>query len=269
MSNYPNKFRIPADRIPRAWSQGPYDCCVMASFVKVLEVLYEIELSVAYAYGRHSNPNFKSFKHGGGGDYDYTANSLLTRGSVPSEMYTKMNEIPNIIFDIENHPDLAALDKEAEKTRIKSFDKIVGNGYFKENVKKYLYEYGMPLVGNMTGKHHCTVIVGWDEDGFEFCDHDGRVDPKTERCWVYGGGKFNEAYYLEGYAEEKKGDDNMLETKFADVSEDRWSYEAIMSVASKGIMVGTSTSTFEPTKPLTREEAATIIHRLLEKGGVK
>ena len=77
MSNYPEKFRIPNDRIPKPWSQGTYDCCVMASFVKVLEVLYETKLSKGYAYGRHSNPNFKGFKSGGGGDYDYIANCLL------------------------------------------------------------------------------------------------------------------------------------------------------------------------------------------------
>ena len=76
MSNYPEKFRIPNDQIPKAWSQGVYDCCVMTSFVKVLEVINYVKtgkytmLSKGYAYGRHSNPNFKNFKHGGGGDYD-------------------------------------------------------------------------------------------------------------------------------------------------------------------------------------------------------
>lgn len=262
MSNLPEKFTIPKDRIPRPWSQGCYDCCVMASVVKVLEVINYLKtgkyipLSKGYAYGRHSNPNFKNFKNGGGGDYDYTMNSILQRGSVPEEMYPMMNEIPNIIFDVENAPNLAELDKEAEKTKIKSFTKIEGNGYFKQNVKKYLYEKQMPLVGNMTGQHHCTVIVGWDEDGFLFHDHNGSDK-------VYGGGKFNTAYYLDG------GEvDEMPEIKFNDVSENRWSYEAIKYVAEQGIMKGTSANIFEPAKALTREEAAMLIYRILNKGGV-
>ena len=208
MSKFPDKFRIPNDRIPKAWSQGPYDCCATASVTKVLEVNNYVNtgtytmLSKGYTYGRHSSPNLKSFKHGGGVDYDYTMKSILERGSVPEEMYPHMNEIPNIIFDVEGAENLAALDKEAEKTKAKEVIKIPGDGFFKDNVKKYLMEKQMPLVGNVVGWPHCTVIVGWDVDGFEFCDHDGRVDEETGRSWVYGGGKFNTAYYIDGGIEE-------------------------------------------------------------------
>lgn len=278
MSEYPEKFRIPNDKIPRPWSQGCYDCCVMASVVKVLEVINYVKtgkyisLSKGYAYGRHSNPNFKNFKYGGGGDFDYTMNSILQRGSVPEEMYPKMNEIPNIIEDVENVPNLAELDKEAEKTKIKSFTKIPGDGYFKENVKKYLYEKQMPLVGNMTGKSHCTVIVGWNEKGFEFCDHDGRVDVETGRSWIYGGGKFNTAYYLDGGIEDYKEEDHMSNNKngvenkkmpFIDVTENDWHYKYIEKLYNEQIMQGVSSDKFAPDKTLTRAEMAAILCRAL------
>ena len=220
-TNLPDKFRIPADRIPKAWSQGPYDCCVMASFVKVLEVINYVKtgeytmLSKGYAYGRHSNPNFKSFKSGGGGDFDYTMKSILERGSVPEEMYPHMNEIPNIMFDVESAPNLAELDEIAEKTKAENTIKIPGNAFFKDVVKKYLYENWIPLPGNMAGQHHSTVIVGWDEDGFEFCDHDGRVDEETGRSYVYGGGKFNEACYIDGGIEDKE--ENDMKDKFMNI----------------------------------------------------
>ena len=208
MSNYPEKFRIPADRIPKAWSQGLYKCCGMASVVKVLEVINSVKkgeykmLSKGYAYGRHSNPVYKSFKSDVGIDYDYTMKSILERGTVYEEDYPGMNELPDIMDDVSNLPNIEGLDAVAENTRAKAVIKIPGDAYFKENVKKYLYEKQMPLVGNMTGKLHCTVIVGWDENGFEFCEHDGRVDEKTGRSWVYGGGKFNFAYYIDGGIED-------------------------------------------------------------------
>lgn len=192
MSNLPEKFTIPKDRIPKPWSQGVYGCCVAASITKVLEVINYVKtgtytmLSKGYVYGKHNHPNKKQ----GGMDYAYAMESLLKHGTVPEEMFPKMNEMPGIRDDVANHPDIKELDKEAEKTRIKSYTKIRGDIHFYDNVKKFLYEHQMPLVGNMVGKRHCTVIVGWDGDKLLYHDHDGR-DTLTR-------GKFNEAYYLDG-----------------------------------------------------------------------
>ena len=51
---------------------------------------------------------------------------------------------------------------------------------------------------------------------------------------------------------------------FTDVPEDRWSYKYIKNMYFNGIMNGTSETTFEPEKPLTREEAATMFYRLMK-----
>ena len=248
----PDKFTIPKERIPKPWSQGAYSCCVAASITKVLEVINYLKngeyimFSKGYTYGRHSRPD----KTQGGMDYNYTIPSLLERGTVPEELCPILDELPNIIYKVESLPNISDLDKEAEKTKIVGYKKIVGNLQFYENVKKCLYEKQMPLVGNMVGKRHCTVIVGWDGDSLLFQDHNG--SDKLVK------GRFNEAYYLDGGID-------MAEINFKDVSENRWSYDAIKYVAEKGIMKGTHENTFEPAKPLTREEAATILYRILNK----
>ena len=248
----PDKFTIPKERIPKPWSQGVYRCCVAASITKVLEVINYVKtgtytmMSKGYVYGRHSRPD----KAQGGMGYDYAMESLLKHGTVPEEMFPYMNEIPDIIEDIMEHPNILQLDKEAEKTKIVSFEKIVGNIYFYENVKKCLYEKQMPLVGNMVGKRHCTVIVGWDGDKLLYQDHKG-----TDILYK---GRFNEAYYLDGGVD-------MTEMDFKDVKPTDWYYESVKFAYDNGYMKGTSSDTFEPDKPMTRAEVATLIHRILKE----
>jgi hypothetical protein len=53
--------------------------------------------------------------------------------------------------------------------------------------------------------------------------------------------------------------------EFKDVSTSDWFYQYVKNVYDKGIMTGTSDDTFEPNRPVTRAELATVISRLLEK----
>lgn len=244
----PKTYTIPTNRLPKPWSQSVYDCCVAASVTKVLEVINFVKtgkytmLSKGYVYGRHSRTD----KTQGGMYYDYTIPRLLERGTVPEEMCPIMDELPSIREKLEKLPNISELDKEAEKTKIRGFTKIIGNGQFKNNVKTCLYENNMPLVGNMVGKRHCAVIVGWDEKGFLYLDHNGRDNLKR--------GAFNEAYYLDGG----------INMEFKDVKDTDWFYENVRNLYDNGIMKGTSDDTFEPNRPVTRAELATVLCRLLE-----
>ena len=246
--NLPEKFIIPEDRIPKPWSQGPYGCCVAASITKVLEVINYLKtgkytmFSKGYTYGKHNRPDKKQ----GGMDYTYVMESLTRYGTVPEEMFPLMNEMPDVMSDVSNHPNIKELDKEAEKTKIKSFTKIKGDIHFRENVKKCLYEYQMPLVGNMVGKRHCTVIIGWDGDKFLYHEHRGKND-------IFKG-KFNEAYYLEGDVQMKS---------FKDVSNDRWSKKYIDKIVEEKIMNGISKDEFNPEGNVTREQLAAVLCRAL------
>lgn len=245
----PDKYTIPKERIPKAWSQGVYNCCVAASITKVLEVINYLKtgkyvmFSKGYVYGKHSRPD----KTQGGMGYTYAMEMLLKYGTVPEEMYSEMDEIPNIIDKVNSRSEL---DKEAEKTKIKSYTRIKGDIHFYENVKRYLYEYNMPLVGNMVGKRHCTVIVGWDGDNLLYHDHKG-----SDRLTV---GRFNEAYYLDG---DIKGGKTM---PFTDVHKDDWFYDDVECAYNDGIIQGITDTTFEPNKPLTRAEFCALYRRIKE-----
>lgn len=247
----PDKYIIPEDRIPRPWAQSLYDCCVAASITKVLEVINYVKtgkytmLSKGYMYGRNNSPD----KNKGGMFYEYTIPKLLERGTVPESMCSIMDEMPDIVRKLEALPNIKELDKEAEKYKIVGYTKIIGDSEFDNNIKQCLYEHQMPLVGEMVGKSHCAVIIGWDGDKFLYHDHRGTND-------IYRG-RFNMAFYLDG------GVENML--KFNDVKENDWYYEYVMRVCRLGLMNGVSDNAFAPDKPLTRAEFATVIYRLLDE----
>ncbi|WP_352420722.1 S8 family serine peptidase [Proteiniborus sp.] len=57
--------------------------------------------------------------------------------------------------------------------------------------------------------------------------------------------------------------------KFPDVKKDRWSAADIDLVSNLGIMQGLPDGTFAPAKPVTREELATVIARLIREGYIK
>ncbi len=62
-----------------------------------------------------------------------------------------------------------------------------------------------------------------------------------------------------------------LNNPFVDIKEGSYSYQAILRCFERGLMVGTSENHFSPKDPVTREQAAVIIDRLIsyldEKGG--
>lgn len=190
----PKKFMIPQDRIPKAWSQVPYDCCVAASITKILEVIEYVKtgkytmLSKGYMYGRNNDPSKKRT----GMDYSYVLRKIMERGTVPEEMCPIMDEYPEIRTRLEALPNIKELDKEAEKTKINGWYKMPGTAKFNETLKGYLYDYQMPMLGDVVGKSHSVVVVGWDEDGFIYQEHDHKGVLKT--------GDLNEAYYISGYS---------------------------------------------------------------------
>lgn len=58
----------------------------------------------------------------------------------------------------------------------------------------------------------------------------------------------------------------MEETKmqrFKDLSESHWAYEAIESLAEKGIVNGYEDGTFRPDKPITRAEVVTLLNKVI------
>ncbi len=252
MSKLPERFIIPKDRIPRAWSQGAWNCCVSASITKCIEVDVfaktgrYINMSVGYTYAKHSRPD----KTQGGMDYDYAMKSLMSHGTVPEEMFPIIDEIPDIMDKLNAHPDRDKINKEAEKTKIKNCIEFPGNIYFYDRVKEFLYEKQMPLFGNMVGRRHCTVIVGWDGDKLLYHDHKGS-DRLTK-------GRFNHAYYIETGIEEEKD----MAKEFKDVKADHWAKKYVDKVVEEGDMKGVSEDEFDIDGNVTRGQLAAVICRL-------
>ena len=54
-------------------------------------------------------------------------------------------------------------------------------------------------------------------------------------------------------------------TKYSDVSADRNTYKAIQTVTEAGLMKGFNDGTFRPEDPVTREQLAVVLERLLKK----
>ncbi|SMB97925.1 S-layer homology domain-containing protein [Thermanaeromonas toyohensis ToBE] len=55
---------------------------------------------------------------------------------------------------------------------------------------------------------------------------------------------------------------------YKDVTPDRWSRVSIEAVSKAGLMSGYPDGTFQPEKPLTREEMASILHRWMFRNGL-
>ena len=253
MSNYPEKYMIPEDRIPKQWSQGPYGCCVAASITKVLEVINYIKtgtytmMSKGYVYAKHNPPEKSEF-----GMYsDYAIEKLLEYGSVPEEMFPIMDEPPYILKKLNALPNVEELNEFAKRYKIKSYSYIRGDIYKTENIKKFLYEHNMPLVGEYKQPRnlHSVCIVGWDGDKFIVQGHDNGSLYKT---------KISYAWYLDGGIEDKE--ENM---EFTDVKDDRWSKKYIEKVSEEGLMKGISDKEFAPEQPVTREQLAAVLCRTL------
>ena len=58
-----------------------------------------------------------------------------------------------------------------------------------------------------------------------------------------------------------------LGTRFIDVAPGRWSHDAILKVVDEGLMTGYPDGAFLPARPVTREELASVVARLLQKLG--
>ena len=196
MNKLPEKFTIPEERIPKPFNHGVYNDCVAITLTKILEVINYIKtqqyryLSKGYMYGRNNRPDKKQ----GGMDYTYTLNMLLCRGSVPLELCPIRDEMPVIREKLEKLTNISELDQVAQDYKIVSWEKIEGNIYKFENIKKYLYEKKMPLAGNKRGSiQHCVVIVGWDKDKIIYQDHD-----KDGKLRTISHNSINSAYYIDG-----------------------------------------------------------------------
>lgn len=198
----PEKFIIPAGRIPQPFNQGLVGSCTAVTLTKILEVINYIKtgeytsLSKGYMYARNNDPAKKQ----PGMNAERALNILKERGSVPAELCKDYGEIPEIIQTINSRADIAILDRIAEQYTIEDWELIPGNAKKFEKIKEYLYKYQMPLAGHMSkykGEPHTAVICGWDGNNIVWQNHDASGELKTIEQ-----SRFTYAYYVDGGIEE-------------------------------------------------------------------
>ena len=258
----PTKYVIPEDRRPMVRDQGNVGACVAFSLAEILEVFNYIEtsrkeqFSAGFIYGRHRDKDSKTV-----GMRVINALDHLTKiGSTKTSVFDELYEQPEAYEIIQSKA--SELDKYAEPYRIKGYASLINadKSLQDKKIKTALFTTNYPVVAvsnKYFGEKHCIILIGWDDekDSYVFQNSWGKD---------YGDGgissipknKINECYLLS---------DEVFELNFNDVSKNDWFYDGVKQVVLDGIMNGTSDTTFEPNRPITRAEFAVAIDRLCKR----
>lgn len=255
---FPVKYEIPHENTGALKDQGNVGACVAEVVTQIAQELWKRELgedeefSEGYAYGTLRQPNATH--------YGLYGNQAMQKwkefGVVPKKYFDMLIEMPDLKKVITDFPELA---------EIASKYKISGYVAFKQGIKAEreraikdaLMKYNYGLVGishEYYGGSHCIQVVGWDDEKGTY---------RIKNSW---GADYGDNGYADLPKEEL--DDCFLplleeiELPFKDVSKDDWYYKYVKHAYFSGLMKGTSEDTFEPNKPLTRAEAATLIYNL-------
>ena len=159
-------------------------------------------------------------------------------------------------------------------------NKIVANFVFinnKKELQNFMLKYKLPVMITAEGKkfsafcgdgYHAVACYGWISQKDYIAKNGNRAEYKDimyTNSWgtggIFGDGrgfiKFEDLSEIWGIIP-------MEQKKFSDI-EGRWSEKAIKYCAEKGYVNGYADGTFQPTKPITREELAQILYNLDNK----
>ena len=146
-------------------------------------------------------------------------------------------------------------DSIAKKYGISGFVKLNKENDVKDALTKNLHGL-LAISHDYFGESHCVELTGWNDktDSYKF-----------KNSW-------GTDYRDNGYGEIPKKEINQIylpilndiKLPFEDVSEEDWFFKYIKHVYFNGYMKGTSDTKFEPDKPLTRAEFATVLYRILK-----
>lgn len=244
--------------LPKVKNQGSVNSCCACAAAEILEVLNgrefdsHTEFSEGYIYGRCRSESGKYE-----GMYpDLLVEELRKKGSVPTTIFNKSFEMPEMQEILKTHKSIAKLDGIAEKYRIKGYVAFLGKKY--NEMKEALYVHDVPLLAisrSYFGGSHAVIIIGYTKKGFiiqnswgEKWGNKGRREIPFEAI--------DYAYLLI---------DEVFNLNFKDVKETDWFYKAVKEALFGGLMKGRSEDTFDPSAPCTRAELAQFGVNLLKK----
>ena len=248
---YPSSYMIPEENMGTQKDQGHVGACVAETVAQIAEEWWKRQLgkqeehSEGFIYGglRYSNSN------GWGMALSRTMEKWMEFGTVPKSLFDILIEMPEMKEMLSDREDLFEI---AKRYRLSGFVKLSGKDRDLQ-VKDALMKYQYGLVSG--GGGHCMQLVGWDDEKDQYICRDS-----------YGYAKDG------GYGYNRKTKENITEIylplfeeiklPFTDVDENAWYYKNVKNLYFAGLMKGTSDTTFEPNKTLTRAEGAALIDRL-------
>lgn len=254
-TEFPEEYEIPRDNTGTLKDQIVNDC-VAKVISQIAENWYSkqtdenTEMSDGFIYGA-----LRKDTSVGEGMLVSAAMDLWTSiGTLPKKYFNVIKEMPEIKKIVAKFPEFYEM---ASKYKLKGY---VTFNYGQEKkdlaIKDALtkYKYGLLAVSNDYFRDaHCIQLTGWN-------DKTGKY--KFKNSW-------GESYGDKGYSEIPKDEVNKvylplfedIKLPFTDVPEDVWYFDDVKKVYFSGFMKGTSETTFEPDRPLTRAEFAAVINR--------
>ena len=257
-ASYPEEYEIPRENTGTLKDQGSVGACVAEVVSQIAENWYskqlgeDLEMSEGFIYGGFRKDN----ETGYGMLTSRTMDFWTTIGTLPKKYFDILKEMPEIKEIVNKFPNFHEL---ASKYKLKGYTTINYSIEKKDlAIKDALmkYQYGLVAVSNkgFSGGSHCIQLTGWN-------DKTGKYKFKNSWGDSYGDNGFSEIskdkvdiVYLPLFED--------IEIPFTDVPKDAWYYEDVKKIYFSGQMKGTSNTTFEPDKPLTRAEAAALFNRL-------
>lgn len=259
-TSFPAIYEIPRENTGTLKNQGNVSACVAEVIAQIAENWYEkqigepSEMSEGFIYGALRKEDSSSC-----GMIVTTALDMWRSvGTLPKKYFDVLAEMPEIKGIVAKFPEFYDI---ASKYKLSGFVSLNYNNEKRDNAIKTAlmkYNYGLVAVSNKGfGGSHCIQLTGWNDEKNTY---------KFKNSW-------GENYGDNGFSEIAKSQINHvylplfedIKLPFTDVKEDAWYYDDIKKIYFAGFMNGTSETTFEPEKPLTRAEVATLMHRVIKE----
>lgn len=247
----PETYILP--ELPDVLDQGETMMCVAHSIAESMQISFlkqtgvKLDFSVLMIYGMWRAENDTS--HG------MYVNTALQKGreigTVERRYAPGIMDVPGVIKEAK-----AYAEGDFERYRVGSYYRIGKNASFTDNVKRALYQFGLPLlvVVKQSSTNHAEVIVGWDENGFILQDSYGKerhkdgLHTQTEKI-------MKEVYLI--LMDEVK-------VPFVDI-DGHWAENDIKKMYHAGLIQGRTETEFCPEETMTRAEVATLLSRVTKK----
>ena len=251
---FPAEFEIPRENTGTLKNQGSVGACVAEVIAQISEELWkrqfgeQEEHSEGYIYAKFRPDGSISW----GLLPAFAMQCWMDKGTLPKKYFDKLIEMPELKDIVDKFPEF---DEIAKKYRISGFVRLYKDNDIKDALSKH--QYGLVAISHeYFGESHCIQLTGWNDktDCYKF-----------KNSW---GAKYRDNGFGEIPKEEIDAvylpllDD--IKLPFTDVPEDAWYYKYVKHMYFNGYMKGTDSTTFEPDKPMTRAEVATLLYRVLK-----